>query len=222
MFTGLIETVGTISGISRLEEVVLLEISAAGIAGYLKPGDSVAVSGACLTVVKRCGGGFTVDMMSETVRATKFSHLKIGSRVNLERALSLDSRLDGHLVAGHVDGVAEVAEIEVYGRTRKYIFTAGEEILRGIIAKGSVAVDGVSLTVIDAGKTGFSVGIIPTTLADTTISDLKRGDCVNIETDMIGKYVMKFLGPGLSSEKEAGDGTQRSLSWDKLAKYGWI
>lgn len=221
MFTGLVEAIGVVSNISRLDEVIQLEISAPKISGELKYGDSVSVSGACLTVIKNGSDRFTVEMMQETARVTKFSGIRTGSRLNLERALRLDSRLDGHLVAGHVDGIAEVLDIEIYGRTRKYIFTAGEALLRGMLPKGSVAVDGVSLTLIEAGGSSFSVGIIPTTVSDTTIADLQRGDAVNIETDVIGKYVLKLLDPEFRSkapEQEMKD----SLTWDKLAEYGWI
>lgn len=218
MFTGLIETTGIIDNISQRDEVVQLEISAPLIAGELKLGESVAVSGACLTVTKKDEVRFAVEMMQETVATTKFHSLKTGSKVNLERALRMDSRLDGHMVAGHVDGTAEVSGTEIYGRTRKYIFSAGEELLCGMIPKGSVAIDGVSLTLIEAGNGSFSVGIIPTTLTDTTIADLKKGDIVNIETDMIGKYIMKLLSAG-SEEKESGD--KSLLTWDKLAGYGW-
>lgn len=221
MFTGLVETIGVVSNISRLDEVIQLEISAPKISGELKLGDSVSVSGACLTVIKNGADRFTVEMMEETARVTKFSSIRTGSRVNLERALRIDSRLDGHLVAGHVDGTAEVMDIEIYGRTRKYIFTAAEELLRGMLPKGSVAIDGVSLTLIEAGGRSFSVGIIPTTISDTTIADLKKGDVVNIETDVIGKYVLKLLDPefrGKAPEQEMKD----SLTWDKLAEYGWI
>lgn len=218
MFTGLIETTGIISNISQKGDVVQMEISAPLIAGELKPGDSVAVSGVCLTVVKNDGDRFVVEMMRETVSVTKFRDLKKGSKVNLERALRMDSRLDGHMVAGHVDGTAVVSEIDIYGRTRKYIFNAGKELIAEMIPKGSVAVDGVSLTLIDAWNISFSVGIIPTTLADTTIADLKKGDIVNIETDMVGKYVMKLL--NANAEKNELD-ENNSLTWDKLAQYGW-
>lgn len=220
MFTGLIETIGMISGISQRDDVVRLRVSAPAIAGELKTGDSVSVSGACLTVVEQGDTSFCVEMMEETLRATKFHNLRIGDKVNLERALRLNSRLDGHLVAGHVDGTAEVAEIEVYGGTRKYIFTAGRGLLTAMIPKGSAAIDGVSLTLIDVGEDSFSVGIIPTTFSDTTIADFKKGDIVNIETDMIGKFVLKLLSAGTAEEERAG-GANDSLTWDKLAEYGW-
>lgn len=221
MFTGLIETIGTIANISRRDEIVLLEIDAPAIAGELRLGDSVDVSGACLTVVKKDSARFSVEMMQETVNVTKFRDLKVGARVNLERALRVDSRLDGHLVAGHVDSMAEVLAIEDYGKTRKYFFSADKVLACAMIAKGSVAIDGVSLTIIDVTDNSFSVGIIPSTLSGTTISELKKGDFVNIETDMIGKYIAKMLSSGAQSGK-TGDGVENSLTWDKLAQYGWM
>lgn len=221
MFTGLIETIGTITNISRQSEVVLLEIEAPQIAVELKPGDSVAVSGACLTVVKRGAASFTAEMMQETVKVTKFSVIKAGARVNLERAMRADSRFDGHFVAGHVDGRAEVTEIENYGRTRKYLFSADRALTAAMIPKGSVAIDGVSLTLIDVTAEGFSVGIIPTTLTDSTISDLKKGDVVNIETDMIGKYIIKLLSTGMAGA-DTGGSANKTLTWDNLAAFGWI
>lgn len=221
MFTGLIETVGAITNIARRAEVTLLEISAPAIAAELKPGDSVAVSGACLTVVRYDAASFTAEMMQETERVTKFSGIKTGTRVNLERAMRADSRFDGHFVAGHVDGTAITAAIEDYGSTRKYTFSTDSALTALMISKGSVAVDGVSLTLIDVADGSFSVGIIPTTLADSTISDLKKGDIVNIETDMIGKYIIKLLKTGTAGRER--DGTAKeTLTWDKLAEYGWI
>lgn len=221
MFTGLIETIGVITGVSRQGEVALLEISAPDIAGELKLGDSVAVSGACLTVVSRNSASFTAEMMRETVRVTKFNGVKAGLRVNLERAMRADSRFDGHFVAGHVDGTARVAEIEDYGRTRKYTFSAAGELTAAMIEKGSVAIDGVSLTLIDVGDDSFSVGIIPATLSYSTISDLKKGETVNIETDMIGKYIIKLLSTATTGNEQAG-GAKKTLTWDKLAECGWI
>lgn len=221
MFTGLIETIGVITGVSRQGEVVLLEISAPDIAGGLKLGDSVAVSGACLTVVSRNDTSFTAEMMQETMRVTKFNGMRTGSRVNLERAMRADARFDGHFVAGHVDGTASVAGIEDYGRTRKYTFSAGKELTAVMIEKGSVAIDGVSLTLTDVGEDSFSVGIIPATLSDSTISDLKKGEAVNIETDMIGKYIIKLLSNGTAGKEQTG-GAKKTLTWDKLAECGWI
>ena len=220
MFTGLIETVGTVVTITPLGDVTELSIYAPSIAPELRRGDSVAISGACQTVTFMDASSFKVQMMPETLVRTKLGALRSGARVNLERAMRLDTRVDGHLVAGHVDGVAEVSKIEALNDTRKIYFTAGEHLLSGIVEKGSVTVDGVSLTVIDAEAEFFSVGVIPTTLADTTIGSLRNGDRVNIETDMIGKYVKKFVEAALG-EKKDGRKMKNSLTWDKLSEYGW-
>ena len=220
MFTGLIETVGTVVTITPLGDVTELSIYAPAIAPELRHGDSVAISGACQTVTFMDANSFRVQMMPETLARTKLGGLRTGSLVNLERAMRLDTRIDGHLVAGHVDGVAEVAKIEALDDTRKIYFTADERLLGGIVEKGSVTVDGVSLTVIDAEAEFFSVGVIPTTLAETTIGGLRTGDRVNIETDMIGKYVKKFVEAALGEKKEGGK-MKNSLTWDKLSEYGW-
>ncbi|OUO94614.1 riboflavin synthase [Cloacibacillus sp. An23] len=220
MFTGLIETVGSITAITPLGDVTELTIRAPEIAPELRRGDSVAVSGACQTVTFIDASSFKVQMMPETLKRTKLGVLRTGSRVNLERAMRLDTRVDGHLVAGHVDGTATVTRVDELEQTKKIYFSAGAELLGEIVEKGSVTVDGVSLTVIDAEPDFFSVGVIPTTLADTTLGSLRAGDVVNIETDMIGKYVKKFVEAALGEKKEGGK-MKNSLTWDKLSEYGW-
>lgn len=219
MFTGLIEIVGEILAVTPQGDVTELVIRAPEIAGELRLGDSVSVSGACQTVTFTDASSFKVQMMPETVLRTKFSALRIGARVNLERAMRLDARLDGHLVAGHVDGVGAVTKIETLAETRKIYFSADERILLGIVEKGSVTIDGVSLTVIDTEPDFFSVGVIPATLAETTLCSLRSGDKVNIETDMIGKYVKKFLEAALG--EKSGEKMKNPLTWDKLSEYGW-
>ena len=219
MFTGLIETVGEIAAITQQGDVTELEIRAPKIAPELRLGDSVAISGACQTVTSTDDSSFKVQMMPETILRTKFSSLRIGARVNLERAMRLDSRLDGHLVAGHVDGVGTVVKIESLTETRKIYFSAEDKILSGIVEKGSVTIDGVSLTVIDAERDFFSVGVIPTTLAETTLGALRTVDRVNIETDMIGKYVKNFLEASLG--EKSSEKMKNPLTWDKLSEYGW-
>lgn len=220
MFTGLIETIGKISSIRPRGDVWQLDIEAPKIAGDLHIGDSVSVSGACSTVVRFEKRSFSIEIMEETRKKTKLGNLKIGSYVNLERAMKLDSRLDGHMVSGHIDGLAKVHQIELYPETRKYTFIAAPEILSGIVPKGSVAIDGISLTVIDVTSETFSVGIIPTTISETTLSELKEGDAVNIETDMLGKYISKFLKARFPETNDGGE-MKNSLTWDKLVKYGW-
>lgn len=220
MFTGLIETVGKVISVLPRGDIWQLDISAPEIAGELRLGDSVAIMGACNTVVKHDSSSFSVEMMGETRKRTKLGKLQSGSSVNLERAMRVDSRLDGHLVAGHVDGTAAVLQIDIEPNTRKYFFSAAPGLISGIVPKGSVTIDGVSLTVIDVTEDTFSVGIIPTTLADTTLSSLKIGDEVNIETDMIGKYITGFLQRRFSAENETKE-MKNSLTWDKLVEYGW-
>lgn len=220
MFTGLIETIGTVKSLTRRGEMAEVAVSAPAIAAELRLGDSVSISGACSTVTSCGASSFSVQMMPETLARTKLGRLTVGSAVNLERAMRADSRLDGHIVAGHVDGLATVDRIEALSNTRKIYFTAPDEILAGVVEKGSVTVDGVSLTVIDAADSFFSVGVIPTTLAETTIGALKAGDAVNIETDMIGKYIRKYLAATMG-EKNSRGMVKNSLTWDKLTEYGW-
>ncbi|MCF0248024.1 MAG: riboflavin synthase [Synergistes sp.] len=219
MFTGLIETIGIVAAVTPSGDVTELTVRAPKISPELRLGDSVSISGACSTVTWRSDDSFKVQMMPETLARTKLGRLKPGSPVNLERAMRLDSRLDGHLVAGHIDGTATVSRIESLDMTKKVYFTASAEILSGIVEKGSVTIDGVSLTVIDAEKDYFSVGIIPTTLAETTLRDLCAGAVVNIETDMIGKYILKFMENIF--EKNGRAEVKNSLTWDKLSEYGW-
>jgi riboflavin synthase len=221
MFTGLIETIGKVSAIHPRGDVWQLDIEAPKIAGELRIGDSVSISGACSTVVRSDNRSFSIEIMEETRNKTKLGDLKNGSRVNLERAMRLDSRLDGHIVSGHIDGLAKVDKIETYPETMKYFFNAGPDILSGIVHKGSVAIDGISLTVIDVTTDTFSVGIIPTTISETTLSELREGDAVNIETDILGKYITKFLNTRFSDADNGGE-MKSSLTWDKLVKYGWV
>lgn len=192
MFTGLIETIGTVKSFTRKGTYYTLTVESK-ISGELSLGQSVSVSGACLTVTKNNPDTFDVEMMHETFIRTWFGRgLRPGTRVNLERAMRLTDRLDGHLVLGHVDGVATLKEIRG-NETKEAIFVPEDsELLRGIVEKGSVAVDGISLTVIDAGKRSFSVGIIPATLSATTLGELKAGGIINLETDILGKYVARL------------------------------
>ena len=192
MFTGLIETIGTVKSFTRKGTYYTLTVESK-ISGELVIGQSVSVSGACLTVTRNNPDTFDVEMMHETFIRTWFGRgLRPGTRVNLERAMRLTDRLDGHLVLGHVDGVATLKEIRGT-ETKEAVFVPEDsELLRGIVEKGSVAVDGISLTVIDAGNSSFSVGIIPATLSATTLGELKAGGVINLETDILGKYVARL------------------------------
>lgn len=192
MFTGLIETIGTIRNFRPSGSYYTLSIES-GISGELILGQSVSVSGACLTVTRNDAKSFDVEMMRETFVRTWFGKgLHAGVRVNLERAMRLTDRLDGHIVLGHVDGVATLREIRGH-ETREAVFVPEDRVLlRGIVEKGSVAIDGVSLTVIDAGDYSFSVGLIPATLEATTLGGLRPGSVINLETDILGKYIARL------------------------------
>jgi len=216
MFTGLIETIGTVQSVRHQSDIWRIEISAPLFSAELHLGDSVSVAGACQTIVSCEKTTFCVETMEETLNRTNFSTFTKGTHVNLERAMRLDARVDGHLVAGHVDGTAKVQKIEQYKNTKKYFFSTSSDIITGIVEKGSVAVDGVSLTVIDVSNNTFSVELIPTTIAETTISLLKIRDTVNIETDIVGKYIMKLM-----QTRFSGKDAKAKLTLDKLAKYGW-
>ena len=194
MFTGLVETLGTVRSFRQTGAYYTLAIEAE-FSGELVMGQSVSVSGACLTVTRNDSRSFDVEMMRETWKRTWFGRgMRAGTRVNLERAMRLTDRLDGHLVLGHVDGVAALREIKGTETKEAVFVPEDKELLRGIVEKGSVAVDGVSLTVIDAGERSFSVGLIPATLEATTLGGLRAGSMVNLETDILGKYVARLSG----------------------------
>jgi len=229
MFTGLVETVGSVRDFKKTESVFRLSVECPKLVPELIFGQSVAVSGACLTVVSTGSGVFDVEIMPETFARTRFSSLSRGARVNLERAMRLDGRLEGHIVQGHVDGTATLEKLTGPTRTRTAWFRAPENLMRYIVGKGSIAVDGVSLTVIDAGKAGkefFSVGLIPATLENSTLGDLKPGDAVNIETDIIGKYVERLFGElgglvGGPDRLASPDSRPSALTIEELYKLGY-
>ena len=225
MFTGLVEAVGIVRDLKKTGSVFRLSVECHAIVPELTFGQSVSVSGACLTVVATGSGVFDVEMMPETLAKTRFSSLTGGSRVNLERAVRLDGRLEGHLVQGHVDGTATLKKLTDSGRAKTAWFSAPESMMRHIVGKGSIAVDGVSLTVIGAEKDAFSVGLIPATLKNSTLGELRPGDAVNIETDIIGKYVERFLGelggPGGRSPGSRGASTSGALTLEELHELGY-
>ena len=215
MFTGLVEMVGRVRSLERTGSVYTLSVEAPGIAGELVMGQSVAVSGACLSVTALRSDSFDVEMMQETLNRTWFGdRMRPGTPVNLERAMRLGDRLDGHMVLGHVDGTARLTELSGGGRTRVARFSAAPELARGIVSKGSVALDGVSLTVIDAGHDYFTVGLIPTTLSSCTLGGLSPGMSVNLETDILGKYVERLL-------NARGTGAKAGLSMEELIGLGY-
>jgi riboflavin synthase len=193
MFTGLIEDVGTIRALRLKQGSAVLTVETRLALRSMPLGASVAVNGACLTVVKKLKGAFVVDLSPETLARTSLAALAVGSRVNLEQPMRLQERLGGHLVTGHVDGVATVAALRRQGEFTIFNFRLPARLAALLVSKGSVAVDGISLTVNECRRDGFSVAIIPFTLQHTNLQGRRVGDKVNIETDLIGKYVHSFL-----------------------------
>lgn len=213
MFTGLIEAVGSLVRLRSGGNQAVLELVAQLPADEIRTGDSIAVNGACLTMIDRQGDLFRFDISPETVARTTFAALQPGSRLNLERALRLGGRLDGHLVTGHIDCVGRLTSRAAKGSAVLLSFSLPPEHARLLVEKGSVAIDGISLTVNSVSTGGFSVAIIPHTLAKTTLADLGVGMSVNIETDIIGKYVARLTAP------HAAGG---SLTMETLLKNGFI
>jgi riboflavin synthase len=212
VFTGIVRHVGTVQTAADADGRRKVSVACGPLATDLRAGDSVAVAGACLTAAEVSAAVATFDVGGETLARTTLGRLAPGERVNLERALRVGDRLDGHLVQGHVEGTAEVAEIR-RGEPWTLVLSAGPELIAQMVPKGSVAVDGVSLTLVEVTGGRFSVALIPTTLADTTLGDLSVGEAVNIETDLLGKYVRRYL-EGLSPS--AG-----GLTLEKLREAGF-
>lgn len=217
MFTGIVEELGTVRGIAAGAKSGKITIAAQTVLTDLHIGDSIAVNGICLTVISFDKNGFVADVMPETVQRTAFAQLKSGSRVNLERALTLSSRLGGHIVSGHIDGVGTIAELQADDNAVIIRITAERPILKYIIEKGSVTIDGISLTVVEAQADWFSVSVIPHTREVTSLSGKKTGSKVNIETDLIGRYVERFV-----TFAEAEEPTEKTaITKDFLQKYGF-
>lgn len=217
VFTGIVEEVGTIAEIKRGQHSATLGIRAEKVLEDLKIGDSVAVNGICLTVTSVLSNGFTADVMHETLNRSSLSKLSRGSRVNLERAMPANGRFGGHIVAGHVDGVGTIVNIMRDDTAIWYTIKAESSILRYIVEKGSITVDGVSLTVARVGESEFSISAIPHTVSVTVLGQKKTGDIVNLENDIIGKYIEKLLSPKTDSDKNEKSGITREL----LSQYGF-
>ena len=221
MFTGIIESFGKIKQIMSSGEGRVLHIDCDLDLTDTKIGDSIAVNGACLTVVGIEKSGFKVDMAPETVERTTFKSLTKGSRVNIERALKLSDRIDGHLVSGHVDGTGSIASIIRKSNAVIIKIDVLPELGSDMIEKGSVAVEGISLTINRCSDNSFEVSIIPHTADITTIGLKKVGDRVNIETDMLGKYVRKILKTSFSRNDALSKG-QKDISMELLARNGFL
>ncbi|NLY83256.1 MAG: riboflavin synthase [Acholeplasmataceae bacterium] len=211
MFTGLIAELGTIKAMKQGAKSYRLTIAADRTPRGLKLGESVAVNGACLTVVEPGEGEFTVDVMPETVRTTTIGSLKNGDRVNLEKTLRLEDGLDGHIVSGHVEGVGRIIRKEREDIAQLVTVKIPRDLTRYIIKRGSIAVDGISLTVTDVTEDDFTVSLIPHTAKETTLGFKSTGDVVNVETDVLGKYVEKMLS---SPGGRAAAGLSRKTLWE--------
>ena len=217
MFTGIIEELGLIQNFRLLPDSGQLTIEGNKVLNETQIGDSIAVNGVCLTVTQLRENKFTVDVMAETLCKTNLAELKTGSTVNLERALQLQTRLGGHLVSGHIDGVGYIRKITPRGIARVYEISAPSELLPYMLPKGSIAIDGISLTIIDVKADGFTVSLIPHTFAQTTLGLKGVQAGVNLETDLIGKYVARFLESGSLKKSE-----NKPLTLDFLAKNGFV
>ena len=209
MFTGIIEELGKVKGLAPSGA---LTVEASKVLEGTRIGDSIAVSGVCLTVVEMTGSSFTVDVMPETLARCVLGGLKPGAAVNLERALEAGGRMGGHMVQGHADGVGTVRSRRQAGNAVLFDIEVDAEVARYVVQKGSVAVDGISLTAVEAGRNGFSVSVIPHTLAQTTLDKARPGTRVNVEVDIIAKYVESFI-----ARRGGRDGIE-----DALARGGYL
>lgn len=216
MFTGIIEELGTVRTLRLLPDSGQLTLEGKKVLNGTQVGDSIAVNGVCLTVIRLSDREFTVDVMAETLTKTNLAELTNGSRVNLERALQLQTRLGGHLVSGHVDGVGSIRRIVPWGIAQVYEINAPPALLSYMLPKGSIAIDGISLTLIDVEADYFTVSLIPHTSKETTLGLKGIGASVNLETDLIGKYVARFMGLNSSTDKK------KDLSLGFLAEHGFI
>jgi riboflavin synthase len=215
MFTGLIEDLGTLQEIRIGTDQARLTVASGLPMSELTLGESIAINGVCLTVTSFGDGAFSADVSPETLNSTSLGRLSRGVRVNLERALRLSDRLGGHLVTGHVDGLGRIVERRKDGNAWFFKFQTDAAVSAFLVAKGSVTIDGISLTVNEVIEDTFSLAIIPHTLSMTTLQDRKIGEEVNIETDLIGKYVARFLQDGSSSKPQG-------VTMDILAKHGFL
>lgn len=215
MFTGIIEELGKVENIQLHPLAAILTIQAQKVLEDTHIGDSIAVNGVCLTVVHLNTQTFSVDIMAETLAKTALSELKPGSPVNLERALQLSTRLGGHLVSGHVDGIGTILRITRQEIAHVYEIQTQATLLPYILPKGSITLDGISLTVVAVNSSSFTVSLIPHTFQETILGHKGTGAAVNLETDLIGKYVARFLGHDTHKQED-------KLSYDFLQEHGFL
>jgi len=212
MFTGIIEDIGVIANINKMAGRWEISLKTALPPATIKEGDSISVDGVCLTVTKLSNNTFFVDASLETLRLTALKEKRIGQSVNLERAMSADGRFGGHLVTGHIDGIGTITEKKKEGDSTRFVIEVSPSLARYIVAKGSIAIDGISLTVNEQRDNIFTVNIIPYTVSRTTIGEKNLRDIINIETDIIGKYVESFL------KKDKN----KSIDMDFLYRHGYV
>lgn len=215
MFTGIIEEIGTVKTVQRSGNNSFIRIQAQKVLEDVNIGDSIAVNGVCLTVTFFDSTVFQADVMNETLNRSSLGELTTGSPVNLERAMSANGRFGGHIVSGHIDGTGVISDIRNDGIAVWYTVSADSSLLRYVVEKGSIAIDGISLTVAKVTENNFSVSVIPHTAEVTILSTKKKGSIVNLETDIIGKYVEKLFHQDNSTEKKSG------ITLDFLAKNGF-
>lgn len=216
MFTGIIEEIGTVAKLAKGSASCKLEISCSHIMDDVKVGDSIAVNGVCLTATSVLPKGFTADVMHETLNRSSLGALKQGSHVNLERAMSANGRFGGHIVSGHIDGTGTIKKLQQDDNAVWYTIECGNNLLKYIIEKGSITIDGISLTVAALTSTTFSVSIIPHTLKETILAEKKPGDIVNLENDCIGKYVERLMSFDRKEEKK-----DSKITMSFLAEHGF-
>jgi len=212
MFTGIIEDIGVIANINKMAGRWEISLKTALPPATIKEGDSISVDGVCLTVTRLSNNTFFVDASLETLRLTALKEKRIGQSVNLERAMSADGRFGGHLVTGHIDGIGTITEKKKEGDSTRFVIEVSPSLARYIVAKGSIAIDGISLTVNEQRDNIFTVNIIPYTVSRTTIGEKNLRDTINIETDIIGKYVESFL------KKDKN----KSIDMDFLYRHGYV
>jgi riboflavin synthase len=194
VFTGIVEELGVVSSVQNQGDSTRLSIAAERVLSDVHPGDSIAVNGVCLTVIDPSTGEFSADVMQETLDRSSLGQLEVGTAVNLERAMRAEGRFGGHIVQGHVDGVATIIDVTPSENWTVMNFKGSPELCRYLVTKGSITLDGVSLTLVQVGDDTFSVSLIPTTLRETTLGGKAAGEVVNVEVDVLAKYVEKMLG----------------------------
>ena len=211
MFTGIVEEMGTIAGIQKGAKSAVLTIQAEKVFSDIHIGDSIALNGVCLTVTSFSGNTYTADVMNETLRRSSLGSLTIGSKVNLERAMAAKGRFGGHIVSGHIDGTGTITKVEKDDNAIWYTIAAEENLMKYIVEKGSIAIDGISLTVAKRSDMDFAISMIPHTAKETVLSQKKPGDIVNLENDIVGKYIEQLMHYEKKEEKKESRLTKEFL-----------